>query len=67
MCILFIMAWAEIRPDYRQRSIDENEVMIKMVGEGGRKYEKDVWSISITRSFVAHLESKPLSQALCDK
>ncbi|KAL9067157.1 MAG: hypothetical protein Q9161_007053 [Pseudevernia consocians] len=60
------MAWAEIRPGHWQRPIGENEAMIKVVGEGGRKYEKDLWSISVTGSFVAHIECKPLSQALCD-
>ena len=60
------MAWAETRPGHWQRPIGENEAMIKMIGDGGRKFEKDVWSISVTASFVAHIESKPLSQALCD-
>ena len=60
------MAWVEIRPGYWQRPIGENEAMIKMIGEGGRKYEKDVWSISVTGSFVAHIESKNVPQALYD-
>ncbi|KAM0795817.1 hypothetical protein BDR22DRAFT_882866 [Usnea florida] len=47
------MAWAVIRPRFWQRPIGENESMIKMTGEGGR-------------NFVAHIDSKPLSQALCD-
>ena len=61
------MAWAETRPGYWQRPIGENKAMIKMIGEAVRKYEKDVWSISVTGSFVLHIESKPLSQALCDR
>ncbi|KAL8717640.1 MAG: hypothetical protein Q9225_005129 [Loekoesia sp. 1 TL-2023] len=60
------MAWVETRPGYWQRPIGENEGMIKLIGDGGRKFEKDVWSISVKASFVAHIESKPLSQALCD-
>lgn len=60
------MAWTETRPGHWQRPIGENEAMIKMIGDGGRKFEKDMWSISVTASFVAHIESKPLSQALRD-
>ena len=60
------MAWAETRPGRWQRPIGENEAMIKMIGEGGRKFEKDVWSISVTASFVADTNAKSLSQALVD-
>ena len=60
------MAWAETRPGHWQRPIGENEAMIKMIGEGGRKFEKDVWSIAVTASFIADIEAKSLSQALLD-
>ena len=60
------MTWAETRHGHWQRPMGENEAMIKMIGDGGRKFDKDVWSISVTASFIAHIESKDLSQALCD-
>ncbi|MCJ1430989.1 hypothetical protein MMC27_000339 [Xylographa pallens] len=64
LCTQFIMAWVETQPGYWLRPIGENEAMIKMIGDGGRKFGKDVWSISATASFVAHVQPKPLAQAL---
>ncbi|KAI1502215.1 hypothetical protein F5X99DRAFT_427607 [Biscogniauxia marginata] len=60
------MAWKEARPGYWQRPIGENEAMIKMIGDGGQKFGKDAWSIAVTASFVARVDSKPLPQALRD-
>lgn len=40
--------------------------MIKMIGDGGLKLGKDAWSISVVANIAAHVESKPLSQALRD-
>lgn len=50
------MAWVEIQPKHWQRPIGENEAMIRMIGEGGRKFGKDVWSIAVTASFVIDIQ-----------
>ncbi|KAI0877506.1 hypothetical protein GGS24DRAFT_121638 [Hypoxylon argillaceum] len=60
------MAWSETKPSHWQRPLGPNESMIKMIGDGGHTLGQDVWSISATAHFTAHLESKPLTQALRD-
>lgn len=60
------MAWVETQPGHWQRPIGENEAMIKMIGDKGGEFGKDVWSISVTASFVTNIKSKSLSEALRD-
>ncbi|KAG9513436.1 hypothetical protein KCV07_g8821, partial [Aureobasidium melanogenum] len=51
-------AWAETAPGLWQRAIGENEALIKLIGETGRRFEKDVWSISVTATFTLRLEDE---------
>ncbi|EAW07076.1 uncharacterized protein ACLA_087830 [Aspergillus clavatus NRRL 1] len=51
------MAWKEIRPGHWERPLGESEGMIKMIGDGGKKIGKDIWCISITARFTAHLDN----------
>ncbi|KAM7214795.1 hypothetical protein V8F06_009785, partial [Rhypophila decipiens] len=60
------MSWVEIQPGHWERPAGENESMIKLIGDGGHKVGKDVWSISATARFSARISSKPLAQALQD-
>ncbi|KAI0469944.1 hypothetical protein GGR56DRAFT_684194 [Xylariaceae sp. FL0804] len=58
------MAWTEQQPGHWRRPMGENESMIKMIGDRGHDFGKDVWSIAATARFAAHLGSKPTAQAL---
>ena len=58
------MAWVEKTPGHWQRPIGENEAMIKMIGDGGRPFGKDVWSISVTATFEACTDTRSVSSAI---
>ena len=62
------MAWAEMKPGHWQRPIGENEAMIRMIGKGGQKFGKDVWSIFVTANFMIDTQeaasANTLTQAL---
>lgn len=64
------MAWKETSARHWQRPIGENEAMIKMIGDGGWKSGKDVWSIAVTATFIADIQrtsrNKPLCEVLMD-
>ena len=40
--------------------------MIKMIGEGGQKFGKDVWSIFVTASFLADINQAARTKPLCE-
>ena len=54
------MSWQEITSGLWQRPIGENEAMIKTIGDGGRRFGKDVWSISVTASISMHVDKCPV-------
>ncbi|KAL4910874.1 hypothetical protein BDW74DRAFT_172333 [Aspergillus multicolor] len=55
--------WA---PRRWQRPIGENEAMIKMIGDQGRRFGKDVWSISVTAEVEVDSSQGSTEQLLRD-
>ncbi|KAL4998835.1 hypothetical protein BDV10DRAFT_184973 [Aspergillus recurvatus] len=45
------MPWTETTRGRWQRPIGENEAMIKMIGDQGQRFGKDIWKISVTARF----------------
>ena len=52
-------AWTETVPGLWQRATGENEALINLIGKTGRRFEKDVWSISVTATFTLRPEGEP--------